>query len=374
MLFTAPLFFPFFVFLLLFFELLWMLLLSRKAFQSAVLLMMDQDVITWAVKKDVETQLEQRRQQPTTPFMRKQPPFLLKVSGISTAAVATRKRRREGFDTASPPHERHGWIAQSVLAGLDAALASLNEDGPTTASIDGLRLRHCGLEALHLDCTPNAGEAGKPFTLRKLLHRPPSIFTAIATLDLESNRLGDRGVAVLTNAVLPHLPHLRHLLLASNGISAVGLGHLSDGVAAADTTISRQLETIGLTNNPLGASEMPYGEPDDSENGVASEETASLTPTASRQLGTLLAALVRHFAGSIRRVHLNHVGLTTGDAVELVRELFRISVASRLFDMAYLRENSGMDCTALLQELQRSCGGDDDSDSVARFYGAHLLV
>lgn len=248
--------------------------------------------------------------------------------------------------------------------------------------VRGLELRHADLTADDVGHgvvaeSPNTGGAAsslvaiKPVRLASLLlspHMPWSagsdghVLCRLHTLDLECNALGDDGIRALSASALPWMPCLRRLHLASNNFHAEGLRALVDVLCGPDGHPhgTRALEVVGLTNNPVFTAEV-------ADHGVEAAETAQQ-----------LVRLCTHFSHTLRRVHLNHVGMTSSAGCTLLEAVLLSSVptsgearentlagdlpsplgrsllpAFPRLDTLYLKQNSDLDQTEVHHHLQQ---------------------
>ncbi|KAK7201776.1 Leucine Rich repeat [Novymonas esmeraldas] len=346
------------------------------------------DALLVALRNDVEKHRRLRQQCPATPGI------VLKVNGTrlrSTVAapVADRKRSRDAVEaTASSTVD--DWPSL-VLVALASALGQLESDpcdnvevstsaAPvmSTASVlgevSGVEVRHCQLRAAHV-CSGGEADA-HPVSLEDVLFAeqrpwrsaaaaalPATSSVGLTTLDLECNELGDAGVRVLCNGLLPRLRSLRRLLLASNGITAAGFLYLVNCAATPNTCAAHlppQLETLGLTNNPLGTGD---------------EEPGDDTPTAEVWCAAF-RALVRSLAPTLRRLHLNHAGLNAQVVLHVVQTLFECVGHQRApctFDMVYLRANAVADTEAALRLLLSGVSR-EDAATLTHFCRTHVSL
>ncbi|RNF27563.1 uncharacterized protein Tco025E_00213 [Trypanosoma conorhini] len=237
--------------------------------------------------------------------------------------------------------------AASVLRGLRGAAA-----GP----VQGVELRHAELTAIHVapefkDAGGQLGEANEgAITLSNVVSL--KIFAGLHTLDLECNRLGDDGITRLCLWCLPQLRFLRCLFLASNEFGVPGLraivnyveGKLAAVHAATPSTPSnaspagrpQPIEAVGLTNNLLYSNK-----PED--------EGATV----------LLARLLQACGKSLRRLHLNHVGMPTSAAATMMQLCFagdteRAEGFPYPQLVIYLKQNDI--CKELLHSMLRTLG------------------
>lgn len=115
---------------------------------------------------------------------------------------------------------------------------------------------------------------------------------SLTAVDLEGCRgLGDAGLVAFLSGLLcrdvgPTLC-LRAWYLASTNVTGVGLEALCAGMSLHPEALAA-LHTLGLTNNPISANAEPHG----------LEEEA------------VLVRMIKVCAKTIRRLHLNHTGLT----------------------------------------------------------------
>ncbi|RNF12090.1 hypothetical protein TraAM80_00507 [Trypanosoma rangeli] len=203
-------------------------------------------------------------------------------------------------------------VAASVLCGLLEV---------STRPFQGVELRHAELTATHLapepkDACRQLGEKNEgSITLSDVFYL--NKYAGLHTLDLECNCLGDDGITRLCLWCLPQLRFLKCLFVASNGFGVPGLraivSYLEGDVAAmraptsfAPVSVSitpkpQPLEAVGLTNNPF------YSNNDEDE-----DEDATV----------LLGRLLKACGLSLRRLHLNHVGMSASAAATMMQLCF----------------------------------------------------
>jgi hypothetical protein len=296
--------------------------------------------------------------------------FLLKVNGTKILAAAAKQRKRPrdaSTSTELTAAEEGDASATTVLVALEGSLRRF-ECGPTPsssggttdhvchsavtdalASLTGIELRHCRLHAQHI----HSAEKVKPSVTQLLLsparlwnahaapRAPRVLCTSVTTLDLECNALGDGGVDQLCSHLINSLPHLQRLLLASNQISAVGFLRLLRFLASAEPSRPPlRMETLGFTNNAVGCCSGSGG-------GAPTEIQRS---DMLKEWTETVQAFVRTAAPTLRRVHLNHAGLCTAEAVALIDALLRYT---SVFDLVYLRENEEIAKEEALRSLQQ---------------------
>ncbi|KPI88032.1 hypothetical protein ABL78_2908 [Leptomonas seymouri] len=322
--------------------------------------------------------------------------FLLKVNGtqLRSAVVKQRKRPRGTGGTAAEVYgeAQHDvddeddldWPSVVIAAledtfnafesRLDSLSSATSGAGEATSSVSslkslcGVEIRHCRLQATHI--YPGA-EAST--SLSQLLLSPGRLWnhhatsashtvlcSSITTLDLECNLLGDDGVERLCSHLLPCLPHLQRLLLASNRITAVGFVNLLRTLSSSKSTHpGLALEALGLTNNAVGCF---YG-------GCSVEEGCEKLREAWLEV---VQAFVRCVASTLRRVHLNHAALSTREVVVLIDALFQHSFSGRdpcVFDLLYLRENKQVSKDEVVQQLHIAAA---DRSELDEFVKTHL--
>lgn len=237
-------------------------------------------------------------------------------------AVAGAKRvKLDGFIKKSPcvcdterkdrKRPRAEALVFAVLHKAMESVASLM-DATVNTGISELQLRHNDLQDLDIYTDGNETRRGPGppcATLHQLiLSDALSRFrlSYLTCLDLECNALGGEGVGVLCRAVLPLLPCLTRLHLASVGCNFSGLQTLVENMPEG-----LKMEVIGLTNNNL----LP------TESDLTSHPGLNCANGLGVLLGCTLVKLLRRYACTIRRVHLNHVGLDTSSVVCLAREV-----------------------------------------------------
>lgn len=326
-----------------------------------------------SIKRQVGSFLRQAEQQRRSPVG-----FLLKINGTQLHSIAAtrRKRPREATNASdktakgkqrSSGDESASW-PEAVLVALERILSDVESEsgfqllyGSSTASkggntsmaralksINGIELRHCGLRAQHIDAPDKKSvtlarillSASRFWTSQVMDDSAAPLCSSITTLDLESNSLGDDGVECLRESLLGSLPHLQRLLLASNRITTAGCVCLFRALAhRGPASVPLPLETLGLTNNAVGCI-----------SGAGSDDVFHV-------LLKWMNMFVRDVAPTLRRIHLNHAGLETREAVALIRALFQHTAVERdvcAFDLVYLRENqlvSKADAIRQLHEL-----------------------
>ncbi|ESL07360.1 hypothetical protein TRSC58_04950 [Trypanosoma rangeli SC58] len=220
------------------------------------------------------------------------------------------KRPRDCCQPGGVVEEASRDVAASVLSGLL---------GVSTSPFRGVELRHAELTATHL--APEPKDAGRQLgeknegSITLLDVFSLSKFAGLHTLDLECNRLGDDGITRLCLWCLPQLRFLRCLFVASNGFGVPGLraivSYLEGDVAATRAPTSfapfsaslgpkpQPLEAVGLTNNPFYS------------NKVEGEDAT-----------VLLSRLLQACGLSLRRLHLNHVGMSASAAATMMQLCF----------------------------------------------------
>ncbi|CAG9576681.1 conserved hypothetical protein [Leishmania major strain Friedlin] len=346
------------------------------------------DVLLASLQRDVEKH-QRVAQRNATP-----PGFVLKVHGVqlqSSVAAKDRKRHRDRADH-TPPRRSENSISQGeawpslVLAALSSVLQQLESDAqeqqreaahesaaPSAVSalrsVAGVEVRHCRLQAHHLCADDRC--ATDSVSLADILLSPQRLWNSatqtapspaymrLVTLDLECNELGDAGVRLLCSGLLVHLRGLRRLLLASNNITKDGLLVLVDSARSHDEGhLPPNLETIGLTNNPLGthALRTVHGHP--SENAFCDA----------------FRTLVLRLSSTLRRVHLNHAGLSTREVSSVLQALFECVVQHPgpcAFDTVYLRENEHVDKEEALRLL---CSKVEDLEKLDTFLRRHVSM
>lgn len=248
----------------------------------------------------------------------------------------------------------------------------------------------------------------------------------ITMLDLEVNRLGSAGVTQLCVHFLPALPQLRRLHLATNQIGIEGLNNLVrfsvihpleqqvGGVKGTDAEekISRAkralpLEVLGLTNNPLSTSSDPSGSlsstpslhhPVDHTDNSAAIQWESVSSGCG--IGNTLAVWLHLHSSTVRRLHLNHVGLTTEDAVQLLGKLLfgtsaalenhggghtlkqqqeetisgtSIGTAFPAWDMLYMKQNPLVNTSDVMNRILRGAKSVQEESEIAAWVKKHVL-
>eukprot|EP00796_Vickermania_ingenoplastis_P008726 gene8726-6132_t len=207
-----------------------------------------------------------------------------------------------------------------------------------------------GLECRHFHLCHSHVFGGTSSLSTILLQNPLWDPLHITMLDLENNDLRSEGAAALAQYLLPGLPGLKRLHLASNGIGFDGVAALS----CMDETRQAPLEVLGLTNNkcsscPITSRNLLATAPPEGESGTLN--------ALERSLGDILVRLVVPYARTMRRLHLNHAEVTTEAAVDLLRVLLfgvkkekemvsgAVTVGSFFpaWDVLYLRQNPLMD-------------------------------
>lgn len=356
-----------------------------------------QDGLCAALQRDAEKhyRLEQRGSAPAG--------FLLRVNGAqlqSAVAARDRKRLRSEVDEPAPVKGARASSAAPapwpciVLTALEAVLkraegdgGHVDGDGATSpirralTSVTGVEVRHCELSVANVCNSPSRSGSGDGSaeaapsahapapTLADLLLSPgrlwrhpahgpscsASAFVRLTTLDVECNALGDAGLRLLCSGLARHLPGLRRLLLASNGITAAGLIALADFARTQDGGPPPPLETLGLTNNPIGTS-------------AEVDVTQEVWCDAFR-------AVVSPVAATLRRLHLNHAALDACKLACVLGVVLTCAVETqpepRVFDMLYVRENKLADSAEVLQRLHDAVG---DAALVDDFLRRHVSM
>ncbi|KAG5475310.1 hypothetical protein LSCM1_03423 [Leishmania martiniquensis] len=346
-----------------------------------------EDIMRASLRRDMEKH-QRLAQQQATPRG-----FCLKVSGMplrARAAMKSCKRHRDRAGTTSSQQSENAvsldetWPAR-VLAALSSVLqqlertpqqqedAAANESmSASTASalrsVTGIELRHCGLRADNL-CTKDHGATGAvsladivlaPQRLWNLTTQlvPPPACVSLTTLDLECNEVGDDGVQLLCSGLLLHLRGLRRLLLASNKITAAGLLFMSSASQRqGGGDLPPNLDTLGLTNNPLGAQ---------------ARGTVQAHPSEDDWCDAF-RTLVSHLS-SLRRIHLNHAGLSTRElacVLHTVRECLAERSQPCVFDTIYLRENHLANKAEALSLLRDKV---EDQSALDTFLALHVSM
>ncbi|KPA80887.1 hypothetical protein ABB37_04296 [Leptomonas pyrrhocoris] len=306
--------------------------------------------------------------------------LLLKINGtqLQSAVAKQRKRRRAESNTDAGLHgdaardgdddENRDWPTvvlaafEAVLCGLENQQDSARSSNTATEqtpfplsalkSLSGIELRHCELQARHIDADAEAAASLTPILLSpsRLWSRPvaPSspapLGNSLTTLDLECNLLGDDGVERLCAHLLPRLPHLQRLLLASNRITTAGFLALLRAVSLSTPSHpALALEVLGLTNNAVG------GAREDDNNGVKDGDKDVFAAWSAA-----VQAFARCTAQTLRRVHLNHASLTTREAAVLIDTILQHTCAEgdvAVFEFLYLRENKRVSKEEVMQRL-----------------------
>lgn len=327
--------------------------------------------------------------------------FSFKINSTQLRTAMAKQARGNGgkaAETAANSAEsasQEDWAA-TVLAALEELFANIHTyqdalcmnsaDGETeevlpiegaVSALGGIELRHCRLQARHVGTAKEEGDK-EPCLTRCLLltAQQCSTFIALAspslqcpfltTLDLECNLLGDDGVHELCKNLLDVLPSLQRLLLASNCITSRGflelLGCLTKLSTAEEAPL--QLETLGLTNNPVGCSSVAGN--------VAASESSAGEPTALAPWKGAVDAFVHSSAPTLRRIHLRHASLSTPEVAALIAALFRHTFAEQsecVFDLVYLRENKLVvkeDALQLLHDVV------SDKEALSTFLEKHV--
>ncbi|KAH9578986.1 Leucine-rich repeat [Trypanosoma melophagium] len=198
----------------------------------------------------------------------------------------------------------------------------------------GLELRHARITASHIGCSEKEEKATDREIKQKKTTAPTLYsyfslgkFASLHTLDLECNKLGDDGVTYLSQWCLPQLKFLHSLFLASNGFGMTGMEsivqyveryHMCDAVSNVTATNSglHGLETVGLSNNAI----------------CVNKESTEL-------IFRLLLACRR----VLRRLHMNHVHMSTASSVSLLELVTSLSEEQLLkfphLQTIYIKQN-----------------------------------
>lgn len=282
-------------------------------------------------------------------------------------------------------------ISDTVLTGLDnSTAASLvksfsHEDisilRDALEKISGFEVRHEGLAEKHIfqllenNCDSNTQFAPTlaNIMLNTSLWKPGQI----SLLDIECNLLGNDGIESLSIHVLPFLPGLQRLHLASNHIEFRGVSLLLQTLCSlskpsAPRISPLQLEVLGLTNNKILDDTIQ----------TASYHSNSSTLSPSLELGKILADFTLAYQHSIKRIHLNHTGLNTESVAALLMHMFskciddlpsKVETLFPSYDALYLKQNKDMNWDNVLEKLAKFWPSGDRYSAVFMWAEKHVL-
>ena len=110
-------------------------------------------------------------------------------------------------------------------------------------------IANCGsLERLFLrSCHINAS-AIQSMTMS--FHKSSLVSSSLRLLDLRDNRVGDKGMSYLSNAMENVFANIEHLFLDDNNISSKGIKILSEGICSGGTS-NKILQRLTLALNPI---------------------------------------------------------------------------------------------------------------------------